>query len=162
MKSVTADDIRTSFINASKGEAERVAIPRDLAERPWGDLDFLGWRDPGAPQRTYIVTERDGVLVGVALRSAPGTPSRVGMCSLCLTTHPGDGVSLMTAHKTGDAGRKGDSVGTAICTDLACSLYVRHRKRTMLGGRLNETISVDEQIRRLRRNLLSFIASVQS
>lgn len=162
MQIVTAEGIRASFINCSKGEAERVAIPRDLAETPWGDLDFLGWRDPGAPGRNYIVADRDGELVGVVLRSAPGTPSRVGMCSMCLTTHPGDGVSLMTAHKTGESGRKGNSVGVPICTDLACSLYVRQRRRPMLGGRLNETLSIDDQIRRLRRNLLGFIASVEA
>jgi len=83
------------------------------------------------------------------------------MCSLCLTAHPGDGVSLMTAHKVGESGRKGNSVGTSICTDLACSLYVRQKKQPMFGGRLNETISADDQIRRLRRNLLAFIASIE-
>lgn len=162
MRIVTGDDIRASFINCSKGEAERIVIPRDLAERPWGDLDFLGWRDPGAPQRNYVVAERDGALVGVVLRSAPGTPSRVGMCSLCLTAHPGDGVALMTANKTGESGRKGNSVGTPICTDLACSLYVRQKRRPMLGGRLNETLSIDDQIRRLRRHLFGFIGSVEA
>jgi hypothetical protein len=162
MQIVTADDIRASFINCSKGEAERIWVPRDLAERPWGQLDFLGWRDPGAPQRNYIVAERECALVGVALRSAPGVPARVGMCSLCLTTHPGDGVSLMTAHKAGESGRRGNSVGIPVCTDLDCSLYVRQKKRPMLGGRLNETLSIDEQIRRVRHNLLGFIASVEA
>jgi hypothetical protein len=106
------------------------------------------------------VIEQDGGFIGIVLRSARGVPSRVGMCSLCLTVHPGDGVALMTAQKAGDAGRKGDSVGIPICTDLACSLYVRQKKRTMLGGRLSETIPVDDQIARIRRTLIAFIANV--
>ena len=58
MKPLTEQDIRTSFINCSKGEAKRISLPRDLDRRPWDDLDFLGWRDPGAPDRSYLVTER--------------------------------------------------------------------------------------------------------
>ncbi|GDY71934.1 hypothetical protein SAV31267_014190 [Streptomyces avermitilis] len=49
MRALTEQDIRDSFVNCSKGEAKRLAIPRDLDERPWDDLDFLGWRDPGRP-----------------------------------------------------------------------------------------------------------------
>ncbi|TGN78537.1 FBP domain-containing protein, partial [Streptomyces griseoluteus] len=49
MRPLTEQDIRASFVNCSKGDAKRLAVPRDLAERPWDDLDFLGWRDPGAP-----------------------------------------------------------------------------------------------------------------
>lgn len=60
MKSLTEQDIRGSFINCSKGEAKRLAVPRDLDERPWEDLDFLGWRDPGAPDRSCLLVEREG------------------------------------------------------------------------------------------------------
>ena len=48
MKALTERDIRGSFINCSKGEAKRLHVPRDLDGRPWDDLDFLGWGDPGA------------------------------------------------------------------------------------------------------------------
>ncbi|MFE0516669.1 FBP domain-containing protein, partial [Streptomyces sp. NPDC058964] len=127
MRSLTERDIRSSFVNCSKGEAGRLSVPRDLAERPWDDLDFLGWRDPGAPGRCCLVTERAGRPVGVALRFPPARRSLLhrSMCSVCLTTHPGGGVSLMTARKAGAAGREGNSVGLYMCADLACSLYVR-------------------------------------
>ncbi len=108
MRPLTEHDIRDSFVNCSKGEAKRLAVPRDLAERPWDDLDFLGWRDPGAPDRSYLVVERGDGLAGVALRfpsSQRGFLHR-SMCSVCLTTHPGGGVSLMTARKAGAAGRE--------------------------------------------------------
>ncbi|MGX5183609.1 FBP domain-containing protein [Streptomyces avermitilis] len=159
MRALTEQDIRDSFINCSKGEAKRLAIPRDLDERPWEDLDFLGWRDPGAPDRSYLVTERADGLVGVTLRfpsSRRGFLHR-SMCSLCVTTHPGNGVSLMTARKTGAAGREGNSVGVYMCADLACSLYVRGRKVPESGTRFEESLTVEEQIARMVGNLSAFL-----
>lgn len=83
MKAVSEQEIRTSFVNCSRGEAKRLALPRDLAEQPWDDLDFLGWCDPGAPDRGYVVTERGGEVVGVALRVVTQQRGRLhrGMCS---------------------------------------------------------------------------------
>ncbi|MFJ8106106.1 FBP domain-containing protein [Streptomyces sp. NPDC096132] len=159
MKPLTESDIRDSFINCSKGEAKRLSVPRELDRLPWADLDFLGWRDPGAPDRSYLVAEREGRLVGVTLRfpsSQRGFQHR-SMCSLCLTTHPGGGVSLMTARKAGPAGREGNSVGLYMCTDLACSLYVRGRKVPEAGGRFEESLTLDEQIARTAGHLSAFL-----
>jgi hypothetical protein len=159
MKPLTEQDIRSSFVNCSKGEAKRLAVPRDLADRPWADLDFLGWRDPGAPDRSYLVTERSGRPVGVTLRfpsQQRGFLHR-SMCSLCLTTHPGNGVSLMTARKVGPAGREGNSVGVYICADLACSLYVRGKKLPESGSRFEESLTVEEQIARTTGHLAAFL-----
>ncbi|MFC4021149.1 FBP domain-containing protein [Micromonospora sp. GCM10011542] len=151
--------IRTSFINCTKGEAQRLSMPKDLAERPWGDLDFLGWHDPSAPERAYVVADSGAGPTGVALRVAPKTGRvRRSMCSLCLTTHTGDGVSLMTARKAGREGRQGNSVGVYICTDLACSLYLRGRKDA--GRRLDESLTLDEKIERTTASLAAFLARV--
>ncbi|MET8448122.1 FBP domain-containing protein [Streptomyces sp. NPDC005209] len=159
MRPLTEQAVRDSFVNCSKGEAKRLAVPRDLAERPWDDLDFLGWRDLGAPDRSYLVTEREGRPVGVSLRfpsSRRGFLHR-SMCSVCLTTHPGGGVSLMTARKAGAAGREGNSVGLYMCTDLACSLYVRGRKVPRSGMRFEESLTTEEQIARTAGNLSAFL-----
>lgn len=162
MQQVTERDIRASFVNCTKGEAKRLAVPRDLAARPWDDLDFLGWRDPGSPERAYLVTDFGDGLVGVALRLASSRAGRVRrtMCSLCLTTHAGGGVSLMTARKAGRAGQQGNSVGVYICTDLACSLYVRGKKRTDPGGRIHESLTLEEQVERTTANLAGFLDTV--
>ncbi|WP_327434005.1 FBP domain-containing protein [Streptomyces sp. NBC_01236] len=164
MRSLTEQDIRNSFVNCSKGEAKRLAIPRDLDELPWDDLDFLGWRDPGAPDRSYVVTERDDSLVGITLRfpSSPRGSLHRSMCSLCLTTHPGNGVSLMTARRAGTAGREGNSVGVYICADLDCSLYVRGKKVPQPGSRFEETLTVEEQIARTVRNLSAFLEKLMA
>ncbi len=140
MRALTEQDIRNSFVNCSKGEAKRLAVPRDLGERPWDDLDFLGWRDPGAPDRSYLVREEDdGRLTGVALRFQPGRSGFLqrSLCALCLTTHPRGGVSLMTARKAGPAGREGNSVGLYMCTTwpVRCTCGARRCRRAVPASR---------------------------
>lgn len=155
----TDADLRSSFVNCSRGEASRLPVPRDLADQPWADLDYFGWHDRSAPDRAYLVADRGGRAVGVTLRIAQQKRGLLhrSMCSLCLTTHPGAGVSLMTARKAGPAGRQGNSVGMYLCTDLACSLYVRGEKIPHTGGRLDESLTVEEQIDRMTAKLGAFL-----
>ncbi|UGT66341.1 FBP domain-containing protein [Nocardia gipuzkoensis] len=160
MEPVTERDIRSSFVNCSKGDAKRLPVPRDLAERPWDDLDFLGWSDPSLPGRGYLIVPQEDRLVGVALRYPTGGAGRAQMCTICLTTHTGGGVSLMTAHKAGESGRRGNSVGTYMCTDLACSLYARNKKRPALGSRYREDLTPEEKIERVRENMTTFLAKL--
>lgn len=161
MKLLTDQEIRAAFVNCTKGEAKRLSVPRDLAERPWDDLDFFGWREPQAPDRAYLAIELGGRLVALALRcpSAASWQMRRSMCSMCVTTHTG-GVSLMVAAKAGRAGRQGNSVGAYICSDLACSLYVRGKKDAGVGARLHESLTLEEKIQRTVVNLAGFIAKV--
>ena len=163
MKPLTEPDIRASFVNSTKGEAKRMHVPKDLATRPWDDLDFLGWTDPAAPDRSYLVADLDGRLVGIALRrAAQAGRARKTMCAWCLTTHPGDGVSLMTARKAGKSGQLGNSVGAYVCADLQCSLYLRGKKSAGPGSRFRESISQDEQAARIVTGVAAFLARVES
>ncbi|WP_329408834.1 FBP domain-containing protein [Streptomyces sp. NBC_00704] len=161
MKPLTEQQIRAAFVNCTKGEAKRLAVPRDLADRPWDDLDYLGWRDPQAPDRAYLAVELDGRPRALQLRATASGwgQSRRSMCTMCLTTHSG-GVSLMVAPKAGRAGQQGNSVGAYICRDLACSLYVRGRRDAGAGARLHETITLEEKIARTVANLAAFVAKV--
>jgi hypothetical protein len=159
---LTETRVRASFVNCTKGEAKRLNVPRDLASRPWEDLDYLGWRDPQSPARGYLVAEVDGALTGVVLRAPENTVghARKSLCSLCLTVHSG-GVSLMVAPRAGKSGQRGNSVGTYICSDLACSLYVRGKRDTGTTG-MHETLSVAQRAERLRDNLGAFVVRVRS
>ncbi|GAA0420323.1 hypothetical protein Acor_30260 [Acrocarpospora corrugata] len=152
-------EIRASLVNCTKGEVKRLAVPRDLDARPWADLDFLGWQDPASPGRAYLIAEQGDRLVGVALRRATAHAGfvRRSMCSICLTTHTGDGVSLMTARRPGGSG---DSVGAYICTDLACSLYLRGKKDAGPGGRMPESLTLEEKIGRTAVNVTEFLQKV--
>jgi hypothetical protein len=163
MKPLTEHDIRASFVNSTKGEAKRMHVPKDLGARPWDDLDYLGWRDPAAPDRSYLVIELDGRLVGIALRRASQAGhARKTMCAWCLTTHSGDGVSLMTARKAGKSGQLGNSVGVYLCADLACSLYLRGKKSAGPGSRFKESITLDEQVERMLSGIRAFLDRVNS
>jgi FBP C-terminal treble-clef zinc-finger len=163
MEPIDENDIRRSFINCSKGEAKRINLPRQPKDLPWADLDFLGWRDPRAPDRGYIVADLDGRLVGVTLRASQSVHrsfTKTTVCTLCITGHPGTGVCLLVAPKAGAAGRQANTVGAYICSDLACSLYLRDKKTTGLGARYEESLPLEDKIDRLLTNLAAFLGKV--
>jgi hypothetical protein len=126
MKPLTESDIRQSFVNATAGESSRMTLP-GLHEVIWDQREYLGWRDSKAPQRAYIVQWRDDEVVGMVLRAAetPMNGRFAAMCSLCHMQQPANQVTLFAAPKAGVAGREGNTVGTYICADLACSLTIR-------------------------------------
>jgi hypothetical protein len=126
MKPITEAEIRGSFVNATKGEIDRMPLP-GLHEVIWDSREFLGWRDPGAPLRGYVVHWRDDRPVGIILRASEVglRPGISAMCALCRTPQPSQQVTLFTAPKAGEPGRNGNSVGTYICDDLACSIIIR-------------------------------------
>ncbi|MFE5738816.1 FBP domain-containing protein [Streptomyces celluloflavus] len=163
MEPVGEKAVRASFVNCSKGEASRINLPAGMAELPWEHLDFMGWRDPGAPDRSYLVVPRDGGLIGVTLRVPSGVRRsfvKTTVCSVCVTGHPGSGVSLLAARRAGPSGRQGNTVGTYLCADLACSLYVRGRKKSQLAGQYEETLPPEERVARMMRNLDGFLDKV--
>lgn len=163
MEPLSEQQIRASFANCSKGEAGRIKLP-DLTGTPWRDLDFLGWTDPGAPQRSLIVLPGADGPAGVVLRR-PGSRRtnvlRSSMCGICCTGHTADGVVLFVAPLAGAAGRHGNTVGEYICSDLACSLYLRGKRQPR--GRLvrhEETLTLDERVDRAMTNLSGFVKRV--
>jgi len=149
--------VRAAFVNQSQGETRRMHVP-DLVGTPWDRLDFLGWRDPRAPHRAYLVTEHDGETRGIALRltEAAARRPRSTMCALCLTVGE---AALMVAPRAGKPGRNGSSVGTYVCADLACSLYVRGIRRPA-RAQPPETLTTEQRVARLESNLGVFLARV--
>jgi hypothetical protein len=126
VRAFTEDDIRTGFVNATDDEAQRIPLP-GLHEVIWRDREFLGWRDARAAHRGYLAYWRGDEAVAIALRECEVPLARGvgGMCSLCHTPQPGYQVSLFTAARAGEAGRDGNTVGTYLCADLACSIIIR-------------------------------------
>ncbi|WP_261366570.1 FBP domain-containing protein [Streptomyces sp. Je 1-79] len=161
---LTDRQIRSSFVNCTKGEASRLKLPLDYAELPWQDLDFLGWIDPGAPLRAHLVVPREDGPLGISLRvPATGRTSAVksSLCQVCLTGHASSGVTLLAAPLAGSRGREGNTVGIYICADLACSLYIRGKRQPKLrAGRHEESLTLDERIERTTANLDAFLAKV--
>jgi hypothetical protein len=134
---------------------------RGLSDVDWEMREFLGWRDPRAPQRAFLVTDRDRVPVGVELRvSTASAPRRgTGLCDICRTAHPADGVALFVARRAGASGREGNTVGTYICADLACPLYVRVL-RPLLVPQGDTGMPSHERAAALQRRLDAFLDRV--
>ena len=162
MRELTEQQVRRSFVNCSRGEARTLSLPKGFPELEWAELDLLGWRDPKAPLRGYVVLDMDGGAVGIALRAAESRMSSrtAVMCLLCQTGQAGDAVSLFTARRTGDAGRNGNTVGTYICADLGCSTRVRTEIPPWLQTR-NPAEVVVERAAELRERAEGFLAAVR-
>jgi hypothetical protein len=165
MTPLTEKQIRASFVNASRREAAQAALP-DLDALQWERLDYLGWRDRKAPLAAYVVLVVDGEATGVLLRAADpsaGRARRKSVCAWCEDVVVTDDVTLYVARRAGAAGRRGNTIGTLICTDFLCSQNVRRAPtRTEAGSDLE---SVREQIleRRvagLRERSERFVAEV--
>ena len=126
MKPLTEADIRSSFVNATPDELAQLPIP-GLHEMLWDDREFLGWRDPQAARRGYIVSWIDDRAVGIVVRSAGGSlrPGIAAMCSFCHSPQPATQVRLFSAPRAGESGRNGNTIGTYICEDLGCPLLIR-------------------------------------
>ena len=163
MDPLTPAEIRAGFVNCSKGEASRLTLPRHLDALDWSTLDFLGWRDPGAPGAAYLVTPWRDRLVGLVLRVSTErrASGRQNLCSLCTTVHSTTDVALMVAPRAGAAGRQGNTVGSYLCADLACSAYARGLKRPTRVQPV-ETLTVDQRIQRVQDNLDAFVRRVLS
>ena len=158
MQPLDSAEIRASFVNCSRGEAKSVTIPADV---PWDARDFLGWRDPKAPGRAYLVVAHEEELIGLSLRAADPPKSRLrsNICAFCTTTHPLADITLFTARLAGKAGRDGNTVGTYLCADLACSAYLRGERRPAVP-QPKETLSEAERIERMEEKIGRFVARV--
>ena len=161
MRALTERQVRRSFVNCSRGEAEALTLPRTFAGTAWEELVVLGWRDPKAPLRGYLVLERDGRPVGVAVRAADTRMSSAtpAMCLLCQTARAGSDVSLFTARRAGESGRDGNTVGTYVCADLACAVRAREEIPPWLRERDPEEVAA-ERTAELEQRLQGFLDAV--
>jgi hypothetical protein len=153
--------LRRSFVNCSRGEASGLTLPSGFASLDWDDVELLGWRDAKAPLRGYLVVERDGGPVGIALRAASSSMSArtPAGCLLCSTARSGDEVSLFTARRAGEAGRNGNTVGTYICADLGCAVRARTEIPPWLRDR-DPAVVAEERAAELQQRVHGFVDAV--
>ena len=133
MHALTDQQIRTSFVNASRRESTQAPLP-PLSEIVWDDLDLLGWTDPKAPQRGYAVIDTERGPVGLLLRTQANGFVKKDQCDWCQDPQATDGVVLYVAKRAGAAGRDGNTVGAMIHRDLRCSVHVRRKPTPEEGG----------------------------
>jgi hypothetical protein len=152
--------VRRAFINTSRSRAASMSLPTPWPPPRPDDRDFVGWVDPKAPRRAYLVVG-DDELVAIELRlpSAPTGRARKTMCDLCHSVDAPDGAALVVAARAGARGRAGDSVGICICTDFDCSLRVREplkEHQVSVSGR------PDDRQQQLVERLRDFIARIRA
>ncbi|QCU77183.1 FBP domain-containing protein [Citricoccus sp. SGAir0253] len=125
MIALTEDDIRSSFVNASRRERTGATLPAELASTDWDGLDYLGWRDPKIPGRAYAVVPLDGGPVGILFRQAEAPAGLRMMCAWCEDVWLSSEVVFYGAKRSGASGRQGNTMGTYLCRDFQCSENVR-------------------------------------
>ncbi|QPZ38625.1 FBP domain-containing protein [Paramicrobacterium chengjingii] len=160
MHSITEKQIRSSFINASKRERTALTLPENVDSLDWDSLDFLGWRDRKFPKLGYVVALIDDEPIGIMLRLAEGRTLSRPQCSWCEDVHLPNDVVFFVAKRAGDAGRKGDTIGTLSCANFECNANVRRLPRTAYVGFDVEGARL-QRIEALRSNVTRFVTSVR-
>jgi len=158
MNSFTADALRASFLNVSQRERKAIPLP-DLAAVEWDKLDYLGWRDPKQPLLGYVVAELDGGPAGILLRQAE-PPRAKAQCSWCEDVQLPHPVVFFSAKRTGDAGRRGDTVGTLVCAGFECSANVRKLPTLAYLG-FDREAERERRIQALQEHVANFVVNLR-
>ncbi|QHD84028.1 FBP domain-containing protein [Gordonia sp. JH63] len=161
MHSLSDSQIRSSFVNASLRERKSVTLPPDFDELDWERLDFVGWRDPKLPMVGYLVIPTDDGVVGIMLRLGGRQPRNRPLCSFCEDVQLPNEVAFFSAKFAGAAGRKGNTVGTLICSNFECSTNVRAKPSAIFASDDVETVR-QQRIQALRTHLAGFAQRVAS
>jgi hypothetical protein len=159
MHALTERQIRSCFVNASKGEITKAPTP-DLGAVDWDSLDLLGWTDPKAPQRAYVVVPTEAGPVGLALRTQSSGNPKPALCDWCQDPKATDGVVLYAARRSGPRGRDGNTIGAMIHADLSCSTHARRQPTFEERGRDPE-LFVAQRIEGLRERAARFAERVR-
>lgn len=159
MRPLTVPEIRASFANCSRREADQATLPPDLDGLRWDRLDYLGWTDARNPRRAYVVVQVDDRPVGLVLRAADGATRRSAVCAWCEDVVVTNDVALFVARRGGASGRNGNTVGTLICTDFSCSANARRRPTLVEAGE-DAAAVVRRRVAAVQEHSARFVASV--
>lgn len=163
MRNLTETQIRDALVNTTVREARQMTVP-DLDAVRFDDIEYLGWRDPKRELLAYVVAEVEGETAAIMLRTQPPSPRRRKMmCAWCQDVTIADPAVLYVARRAGAAGRKGDTIGTAVCAGFRCSTNVRRAPplTEMSGGTEEEKqYWIAQRIQELRIRVAGFVREV--
>ncbi|WP_434969433.1 FBP domain-containing protein [Microbacterium sp. bgisy207] len=160
MRPLTDAQIRASLLNASRSERKNLTLPTDIVDTQWDRLDYLGFRDPKLARIAYVVIDLDDEPVGILLRQTDARPLSRPQCSWCNDVQLPNDVVMFAARRTGEAGRRGDSVGILVCENFECSVNVRKLPPSAYLG-FDREAARDRRIEALRANVAEFARSVR-
>jgi hypothetical protein len=153
MTPLSLPDLRDAFVNVTLRERKAIVLPD---EPDWASVDYLGWRDPKLPQLGYVAAEVDGRPVGVLLRQAERTPRARAQCSWCEDVQLPNDVVFFAAKRAGEAGRRGDTLGSLVCAHFECSANVRRRPALAYVG-FDVEAERQRRIEALREHVAAFL-----
>lgn len=154
--------LRKSFINCTKGAAQRINIPKDIANTDWEQQIFLSWADPKSPQKAYVVAETPKGLQGLVMeRKKAPVKGGARMCQFCLTLHSSSGVSMVSIPTTKSAQDNYGSIGTYICTNLDCVAYTLGLKKPEGIRQMEESLTTEEKIKRTLSHVQGLIVRIE-
>ena len=159
MHALTESQIRKSFVNTTLRERNILTLPPSFAELDWDQLDFLAWRDPKLPLIGYLVVPIDDTLVGILLRQGQRQPRTRPQCSFCEDVQLPNEIAFFSAKRAGAAGRKGDTVGTLLCSGFECNANVRVRPSAIFAGDDPEAVR-QQRIESLRAHARGFAGRI--
>ncbi|MFK0403406.1 FBP domain-containing protein [Microbacterium sp. NPDC090225] len=159
MRPIDERAIRASFRNASRKEVSDLNLPAGFADIDFDRIDYLGWVDPKAPRRAYVIAEVDGEFTGALLQQAEQRVIARAQCSWCDDVTLRNDVQLFTARKAGPAGRKGDTVGTLVCANFGCSANVRRLPPLAYEG-FDRELARELRIVKLGEHVRAFLAGL--
>ncbi|MFW0786873.1 FBP domain-containing protein [Gordonia sp. CPCC 206044] len=159
MHALSEQQIRSSLVNATVRERKSLTLPPDFGDLDWDRLDFLGWRDPKLALVGYMVVPVDDDLVGITMRLGGRQPRTRPQCSFCADVQLPNEVAFYSAKLAGPAGRKGDTVGTLVCSAFECNANVRVRPSKIFSGGDPEFVR-QQRIEALRTHLDGFARRV--
>jgi hypothetical protein len=160
MRPIDERAIRASFRNASRKEVSDLNLPAGFADIDFDRLDYLGWVDPKAPRRAYVITEIDEKPVGALLQQAEQRVIARAQCSWCEDVTLRNDVQLFTARKAGPAGRKGDTIGTLVCANFGCSANVRRLPPLAYDG-FDRELARELRIVKLGEHVRAFLGALE-
>lgn len=158
MRAMTEAEVRAALTNVDEAERAAMTVPTAFYLLDWDHMDFVGWQDPVRPDRAYLIAETPTRTAAVMLRAATARPgARNGICDLCHCMQPGDHIALYNAKRSGEAGRRGDSIGVYICADLSCHDSVRLAAPLAPG---EVRAGIDRRITLTRGRVERFVADI--
>ncbi|MEH3143319.1 MAG: FBP domain-containing protein, partial [Mycobacterium kyogaense] len=142
-------------------EIKKVTFATDFDTVEFDALEYYGWTDPKIPRRAYLVIERTDGPVALLVNRAASKPRGRTMCTWCNDVTLSEDAVLYTVRRAGAAGRRGDTLGTLICSDFGCSRNVRRLPPAFHKGTDLDLIRA-QQVDELRRKVHGFVDRVLS
>jgi len=160
MHALTEAQIRASLINVTQSERKGITLPAPPEGLAWDALDFYGARDRKLPLVGYVVAFVDDVPTGLLLRRAEAKPRSRTQCSWCNDIRLPNDVLLFSVKRPGDAGRRGDTVGTFVCDHFQCNANARTLPPSAYTGFDVEAARLS-RIAAMRENVTAFVRVVR-